>query len=82
MAKLRRKKRGGGKISQSTALKEAHEKVMATTPPGEGGRFESLKRKLGEKKGVRNPGALASWIGRRKYGKKKFQEMAAKGRKG
>ena len=30
---------------------------------------------------VRDPGALAASIGRAKYGKKKFQEMAAAGRK-
>ena len=32
-------------------------------------------------KGVQNPGALAAAIGRAKYGKQKFQEMAAAGRK-
>lgn len=32
-------------------------------------------------KEIRDPKALAAWIGRRKYGKKKFQEMAAAGRK-
>jgi len=81
MAKYRRKKRGKGQVSQATALKEAHEKVMAKTPVGEGGRFKSLKGGLGKKKGVKTPGALAAWIGRRKYGKAKFQRIAAKGRK-
>jgi hypothetical protein len=33
------------------------------------------------KKGAKNPGALAAWIGRRKYGKGKFQSAAAKGKK-
>lgn len=47
---------------------------------GSGARFKSLKRKL-SKKGVRNPGAVAASIGRKKYGKKRFQSMAAKGRK-
>ena len=41
---------------------------------GGGGRFAKLKKKVGS-------GALAAFIGRKRYGKKKFQEMAAKGRK-
>lgn len=48
--------------------------------PGGGGRFAKLKSKLA-RKGVRNPGAVAAAIGRKKYGKKKFQAMAVKGRK-
>ena len=47
---------------------------------GSGKRFKSLSRKL-KKKGVRNPNALAASIGRKKFGKKKFQKMASKGRK-
>lgn len=49
--------------------------------PGGGGRFARLKGRLSKRKGVRTPGALAAWIGRRKYGKKRFQKMAAKGRR-
>ena len=45
-----------------------------------GKRFKKLTKKL-RKKGARNPKALAAWIGRKKYGKKKFQRMAAQGRK-
>lgn len=78
--KRRKKKRGKGRISKATALAEAHKRVMKETKPGGGQRFKSLKRKL-KKKGARNPGALAAWVGRKKYGKKKFQEMSAKGRK-
>lgn len=47
---------------------------------GSGARFKSLKKKL-SKKGVKSPGALAAYIGRKKYGKKKFQGLAAAGRK-
>lgn len=47
---------------------------MATT------RFQKLTNKL-SKKGTKNPKALAAWIGRSKYGKKKFQAMSAAGRK-
>jgi hypothetical protein len=47
---------------------------------GSGKRFKSLKRKLG-KRGARNPGALAAYIGRKKYGKKKMAKMSAAGRR-
>lgn len=46
---------------------------------GSGGRFRSLKAKL-SRKGVRNPAGLAASIGRKKYGKARFQKMAARGR--
>lgn len=47
---------------------------------GGGGRFRRLTKELAAK-GVKDPKALAASIGRKKYGAKKFQEMAAKGRK-
>jgi len=50
----------------------------ALPPPGEGGRFKKLKKELGGK-GAKDPAALASWIGRKKYGKGKFQKMATAG---
>ena len=43
--------------------------------------FAKLKSKLAKKKGIKTPGALAAWIGRKKYGKKKFQKAAAKHQK-
>lgn len=46
---------------------------------GQGGRFAAMKAKFA-KKGARNPGALAAFVGRKKYGAKKFASMAAKGR--
>jgi len=46
---------------------------------GGGGRFAKLKAKLKGK--VKNPGAVAAKIGMKKYGKVKFQKMAAAGRK-
>lgn len=55
----------------------AKKKSMA---PGGGGRFQKLKKGLAGQ-GIKDPGALAASIGRKKYGKKKFQQMAAKGRK-
>lgn len=47
---------------------------------GGGGRFATLKAQLADKKGVSNPGALAAYIGREKYGAKKMGKMAAKGK--
>jgi hypothetical protein len=64
-------------------LRRVREKTMAKKKPklGTGKRFKSLKQKLARKKGVSNPGALAAAIGRKKFGKKKFAKLSAKGRK-
>jgi len=47
---------------------------------GSGKRFKALESGL-KKKGASNPSALAAFIGRKKLGKKKFQALAAKGKK-
>lgn len=47
---------------------------------GSGKRFRALKGKL-KKRGARNPGALAAYIGRKKYGKKRMAKMSAAGRR-
>lgn len=47
---------------------------------GTGTRFKNLTKKLA-KKGVKDATALAAFIGRKKFGKKKFQKLAAKGKK-
>ncbi|KKM74995.1 hypothetical protein LCGC14_1394700 [marine sediment metagenome] len=47
---------------------------------GTGQRFKTLKKKL-TKKGIKNPGALAAAIGRKKFGAKKFAKLSAAGRK-
>ena len=41
--------------------------------------FKRLSTKLSVK-GIKNPEALAAWIGRKKYGKVKFQELCNKGK--
>ena len=41
--------------------------------------FKKLESKLSGS--VRNPGAVAASIGRKKYGKQRFQKAAAEGRK-
>ncbi len=43
--------------------------------------FAKLKGELGRNPKVRNPGAVAASIGRKKYGKSKFQHAAASGTK-
>ena len=48
---------------------------------GSGARFRTLKRSLARRKGVRNPGALAASIGRKKYGAKRMAKMSAAGRR-
>jgi hypothetical protein len=47
---------------------------------GSGKRFAALKAKLGKRRGIKNPGALAGYIGRKKYGAKKMAKMSARGR--
>ena len=55
-------------------------KPNAKAPLGQGGRFAALKQELGHEKGIKNPGALAASIGRKKYGAKKFNSLAARGK--
>ena len=43
---------------------------------GTGKRFAQLKSKLAYK-GAHNPGALAAYIGRKKYGKRRFAQLSA-----
>lgn len=53
---------------------------MKKPPLGSGERFAKLENALARRPGVTNPGALAAYIGRKKYGKKRFQKLAAQGR--
>lgn len=43
--------------------------------------FDKLKGQLEHRPGVTNPGALAAYIGRRKYGAKRFARAAGQGKK-
>jgi len=53
---------------------------MAKKPSlGSGKRFAALKSELASK-GAKDPGALAAYIGRKKFGAKKMESMAAAGR--
>jgi hypothetical protein len=53
-----------------------------TMEPGGGGRFAKMVNKMkGEGKSEESAKAIAASVGRKKYGKSKFQEMAAAGKK-
>jgi len=54
---------------------------MAKARLGSGARFAALKGKLSHRAGITNPGALAAYIGRKKYGSRKFAKLSARGRK-
>lgn len=54
--------------------------LKAKAKLGSGKRFKQLESELAKSR-AKNPRALAAWIGRKKYGKAKFQKFAAKGRK-
>jgi hypothetical protein len=43
--------------------------------------FDKLKGDLAKRPGVKSPAALAAFIGHKKYGKKRFDRYAAKGKK-
>ena len=47
---------------------------------GGGGRFAALEGKLARKPGIRNPGAVAAAIGRKKYGASKMASLSSAAR--
>jgi len=67
-------------LAKRRAARKHYEKVARSKPVGEGSRFEAVEASA-KAGGARNPGAVAAAIGRKKYGKAKFQKMAAAGRK-
>lgn len=54
---------------------------MSKPKLGSGKRFAALKRSLSHRKGVTDAGALAGYIGRKKYGNAKMAKLSARGRK-
>ena len=68
------------KLAKSTKLAREYKKTMKKTKLGSGKRFAKLSETL-EEKGTKSPKALAAWIGRKKYGKKKMTAIAIKGKK-
>jgi len=53
---------------------------MAKPPLGTGARYKALKGSLMNQAGVKDPGALAAEIGRKKLGKAKFQKLVDAGK--
>ena len=49
---------------------------------GSGKRFAELTQSIKAKGNVEDPAAVAASIGRKKYGKKKFQKLASNGKAG
>lgn len=72
----------GGKknLAGRRAARKAVKTAETTSKPGEGKRFAAVAKSAAAG-GAANPGAVAAAIGRKKYGKAKFQKMAAAGRK-
>jgi hypothetical protein len=77
---------GMANMPQST-VKNAKDKNMAQAKVGTGERFKKLEHSLSARMkhhangAPHDAGALAAYIGRKKYGKAGFQKMAAAGRK-
>ena len=67
-------------MKASTRAQKNYKKVAKKSKPGAGARFQAVK-KVAKAGGAKNPAAVAAAIGRKKYGKKRFQQMAAAGRK-
>lgn len=71
----------GDIVSKTLKKKLVKTSSANSNAPGSGARFKRLEHKIATKGKVSNPGAVAAAIGRKKYGKQKFQAMAAHGRK-
>lgn len=71
-----------GKFRAAAGMKEARFNITPKVKPrlGTGQRFRALEGKL-SRQGVSNPAGLAAAIGRKKYGKKRFGQLSANGRK-
>jgi len=69
-----------GEAMENGLAEEIDELDEAEAELGSGERFKKLSKEL-EKKGAKDPEALAAWIGKKKYGKEKMAKMAAQGRK-
>lgn len=66
-------------LKKRRAARKAYQKAKKK-PLGSGARFAALA-KAAKASGASNPEAVAAAIGRKKYGKKKFQKLAVAGRK-
>lgn len=72
----------GNKPMPKEEMEEMKKGGKKTMEPGGGGRFAKLVNKMkGQGKSEESAKTIAASIGRKKYGKSKFQEMAAAGKK-
>lgn len=75
----------GAKMAHYTTpevLRAGHNTVPNSKAPlGQGGRFAALEKKLSKNPKIKNPGAVAASIGRKKYGPKKFAALGFAGKK-
>jgi hypothetical protein len=69
-----------GGLAARRAARQKYEEVAKSSPPGEGSRFKAVEAEAAAG-GARNPAAVAAAAGRAKYGKARFQRMAAAGRR-
>ena len=80
----KKEERGESKMDEKREVAKMmkHKDTKKSKKPklGTGKRFSQLTKKLAGK-GVNNPKALAAWIGRKKFGSKKFAALSAKGGK-
>lgn len=68
--------------AERSSFREAWNRLTGKPPLGSGQRFAALTEELARRSDAKNPKALAAYIGRKTYGKKRFQAMAtAKRRK-
>jgi hypothetical protein len=70
----------GGR-SIATALERSEKERYRSNAKKKLSRFQKLERSIAARGGSYDPPAVAAAIGRRKYGKKKFQKMALAGKK-
>lgn len=63
-------------------MKNGHKMSDKKPKLGSGKRFDNLVQQLKAKGNISDPNAVAASIGRNKYGKAKFQKLAASGKRG
>lgn len=67
-------------LAERKKMRKAYQEAAKKYPVGEGHRFEAMM-KVAKTGGATEPAAVAAYVGRKKYGQKKFKAMAVAGRK-
>jgi hypothetical protein len=68
-------------LAKRRQTRQNYQQAKKTSAPGTGGRFKALAKSIRAGGKVRNPEAVAAWIGRKKYGAKQMAKWSAGGRK-